>query len=449
MNNREALYLNNGESANRNNVCISGYDKSKPNFALSNFDNNNGKGYQFYDRDVGIVTFPTAEHYLHFQKLNKAGKEEFQAKFEAETSPAKILELIRTVPHAMQAFNKIGADGKTYFDDDAWDKQKYTVQMQINASKYEQSPAFKECIDNANKLGKCFGDNKGAACIIEDTATAAREETKWGTGPDGKGTNILGNTQTAFANLVASRQYIAGKAKAPMYGAFNNVTTNQAYAAAEKQYKEGVRLALIESRKNLTNKKVDTSEIAGVEKLTIADDMVLPKKPSAPNLSHLEPEPKDNPEHPTKEQQDRSTNLLHPDNVKKVTEHMKAQGWESSRGPSDGVRVSPVVFSRGSEKFTMDVTGYKTASSDVNTFIAMLQAFQVSNPGREPSITCSNDNMKSLWEEAYKTVYSKEPPAFTVKITPNGEPVPAREKAENATPGSPTPGRPTPGSPNP
>lgn len=431
INRNEALYINNGESAGRNNVCISGYDKSKPNYALSNFENNDGKGYEFLDKDVGKVKFPTAEHYLHFQKLNKEGKLAYQKRFEDEQSPAAILKLIREVPDDQQLYKKMNAQGSPFFDDAAWNKQNHIVQMQINAVKYEQSPAFKQCIDNAIQLGKAFGDNKGAACIIEDTASAAYEEKKWGTGQDGKGTNILGNTQTAFANMVANGQYVTGKSTTPMFGAFNNQTVNEAYLAAEKQYQEGVQLALIEARKNLTtNKNADTSDIDGVEKLTVSDTMVLPQNPKPKNSSKLSPEPEENPDHPSKEQRSRETNLLHPDNVTKVSEHMKTLGWVASQEKVSPTQVGPVVFTKGSEKFTMDVNCYKTDSSDVNTFIAMLQAYQVSHPGKQPRITCNNDAMKSLWEEAYKTVYNQDPPAATIRVTPPSKQQAPKEPSE-------------------
>ena len=75
------LHMNNGQPPNRSNTCISGYSSSKPNYALSNFAqaDNPSKTYQFNDPDVGKVSFPTSEHYLHFQQLSSAGKNEMRA----------------------------------------------------------------------------------------------------------------------------------------------------------------------------------------------------------------------------------------------------------------------------------------------------------------------------------------------------------------------------------
>lgn len=444
MDNRnEALYIDNGESAGRNNVCISGYDKNKPNYALSNFESNDGKGYEFLDKDIGKVKFPTAEHYLHFQKLSKEGKLQYKEHFENEASPSAILKFIKTVPDNLQLYKK--PDGT--FNDEAWNKQKYKVQMQINASKYAQSPAFKQCIDNAIQLGKNFGDNGGAACIIEDTATAAHEEKIWGTGPDGRGTNMLGNSQTAFANMVANGVYKGGTSTTPMFGSFNTNGTEDAYRAAEKQYQDGVQKALIEAREPLPNKKVDTSDIPGVQKLTVTENTALPVKEKIakkedepipepePVFSRLETEPAEqNPPRPTREQQDRTANFLHPENLKKVVPHMKSLGWDARPAEGDGSHATPIIFSKGTEEFTMTANSYTTQSTDVNTFIAMLEAYRIANPGKEPSITSNSAAMTPLWEAAYREVYKKDPPAATIKTLgsekPDPKSAPGKEPSE-------------------
>lgn len=61
------LYLNDGNPPNRK-MFVFPVMRGKENFALSNFDDNKGKGYDFVDPHLGKIHFPTSEHYLHFQK---------------------------------------------------------------------------------------------------------------------------------------------------------------------------------------------------------------------------------------------------------------------------------------------------------------------------------------------------------------------------------------------
>lgn len=239
------LYLKDGNQPNRNNVCISGYSSNKPNYCLSNFENNNGQGYDFLDPDIGPVHFRTAEHYLHFQKMTAQGKRQHKEAWEKEPSPLNILKGIRD----LNSRYFIQKTQEKYTDYKQWDEDKLFVQMQINASKYNQSDAFKATIMNVIEVGKSFGDTGYPATVIEDTSskTGGQTEEIWGTGPGGLGTNILGNTQTAFAMMWLDKKISSNKT--PSLKDFSKNIVLPYYQKAEKQYKEGVQVALQKVRK--------------------------------------------------------------------------------------------------------------------------------------------------------------------------------------------------------
>ncbi len=251
-----------GERPDRSNVCVSGYDRAKPNFALSNFEENEGKGYQFYDPDKGLVHFPTSEHYLQFQKLNPRAKDLYYERWQRMRAP-DVLKDSRALP---PEHSRYMATGK--FDNAAWDARKVGVQMQINAAKYEQSLAFKACIQKSIVYGDSLGDGGGPIAIIEDTSTAVVPEKIWGTGPLGDGTNILGNSQTAFAKMVADKS--TAWQDPPQEGdffarGFLVPKVQTAYATAQAQFTSGVQKALIFVRRGAGNR--DTSDIAGIVNL--------------------------------------------------------------------------------------------------------------------------------------------------------------------------------------
>lgn len=234
----DALYLNDGKPASRQNIALSGYASDKPNYALSNFAPNPTAqlpnvafhypnspaapvptdGYVFNDPDVGQIWFPTSEHYLHFQKLSNAAKKADYADWATEPKPGEILKGIRDPAskffidrsNANPAFWEAKANNGSGGFGHKWALGSQAVQMQINATKYQQNPQFKKSIDDAITLGNALADGQGAAVIIEDTSslsTGTKTEKTWGTGPDGKGGNRLGNTQTAFANMINNGSY--------------------------------------------------------------------------------------------------------------------------------------------------------------------------------------------------------------------------------------------------
>lgn len=220
------LYLNYNASPGRNNTCLSSFDDKRPNYALSNFAKadrscpyKNKKGdpvFQFCDPDVGMVYFPTSEHYLHFQQLSQSGKEEMLRRGWADASASEILRGKQQPGSPWEINAKVLHDSlKTNgaYDDEKWTKKAIEVQMQINANKYQQSKPFRDCIDLAMELGDSFQDGLGAATIIEDTASKqfGKPEVKWGTGPKGDGTNLLGISQTAFATLLMQDQALKNK----------------------------------------------------------------------------------------------------------------------------------------------------------------------------------------------------------------------------------------------
>ena len=260
------LYLQDGQPANRSNVCISAYDKNKPFFALSNFESNDGRGYQFQDPHLGSIEFPTAEHYLHFQKLTPEAKTQRLTEWQSEPSPSRILSLSRAIPPAQLAFKTPGGE----LDHAQWGPHKIAVQMQINATKYVQSAKFREAINTAIAMGQRL-DGQGAATIIEDTSTCPGkyEETIWGTGASGKGTNILGNSQTAFANLYSTLQQQTPPPPINTtldYYLYPNARSY--YTQAEKQYQQGIQPNLMNIRQRAgvnqwggNIRKTDTSDL--------------------------------------------------------------------------------------------------------------------------------------------------------------------------------------------
>jgi predicted NAD-dependent protein-ADP-ribosyltransferase YbiA (DUF1768 family) len=267
------LYLNNGQPPNRSNVCVSGYQRGKENFALSNFHDNNGNGYDFFDPDLKrMVHFPTSEHYLHFQKIKPEYKEAHYANWK-DASPGDILKgirnpasqyFIKNEEHAYMTYNP--HTGKYDFNQ-KWDEDKIAVQMQINAAKYQQSSDFRTSIHHSIELGKALGDGKGPAAIIEDTSSLAsgqKPEEEWGTGPAGTGKNILGNSQTAFAKMVQDGLVTTSP---PTLATYQSAQTQATYKEAETSYQGGVKKALSDVRqrsgKNSGFNQPDTSDLGG------------------------------------------------------------------------------------------------------------------------------------------------------------------------------------------
>lgn len=284
------LYLNVGKPADRDTVCISGYDSAKANYALSNFyPGDDGNGFMMNDPDEGPLRFPTTEHYLHFQKLSPQGKKTYKDTYtDPSKSPKEILALGRTIsgPDLRDELKASGKwAGKTA--DAAWDKLCVPIQMQINATKYQQSPAFRDSIHEAQRVGKAFGDgDPSAATIIEDTASLGgqRPEVKWGTGPDGAGRNVLGNSQTAFANMLAQGYRPPPPGTSPSLGEFSapdgsaSKPTQQLFNAAERQFKQGVQKSLLAARGGPS--VTDTSDLGAGRVQVIQPGQPLPKGPS-------------------------------------------------------------------------------------------------------------------------------------------------------------------------
>lgn len=245
------LYLNDGNPPGRKNVCVSGYERGKESFALSNFDDNKSKGYDFVDPHLGKIHFPTSEHYLHFQKIKPEYKQQYLAALQNEKSPAAILGGLRNpsspyhIPNAHHAYMTPNGFNN------AWDNDKVFVQMQINAAKYQQSQEFRDSIHKSIELGDAFGDNQGPATIIEDTSSLSKgqkPEEEWRTGPGGKGKNILGNSQTAFAMMIKNKQFDEN-APAPKLDTLKTVQVAGYYANVQIQYQQGVQVALTDVRK--------------------------------------------------------------------------------------------------------------------------------------------------------------------------------------------------------
>lgn len=286
-----SLFLQNGKNPDRTNVCVSGYDSSKPNYALSNFETNNGQGYKFNDPDIGEVQFKSSEVYLHFQKLTAAEKQTQYQTWKGMEAGA-VLSGIRdqNSPIFIDTDNgkgkyaryvnppvtsKVTGQPTNYeFDSTSWDEARIAVQMQINATKYQQSQGFKNAINEAIRIGTEI-DNGGPITIIEDTSSlnsGRGPEKQWGTGPMGDGTNILGNSQTAFATLVKRNQH--PKVQMPPLSEFADTKhqnipmkqdVKQAYTAAETQYKTDLQPTLMSVRKNANStdnlNQPDTSDL--------------------------------------------------------------------------------------------------------------------------------------------------------------------------------------------
>ncbi len=304
------LYLNNGKNPDRSNVCISGYQKGRENFALSNFEDNHGRGYDFNDPHMGVIHFPTSEHYLHFQKMTPSAKILHYAAWSQQSSPGAILAGIRKssspyyIKDTEHAYMVLNAKNKYEFNTIGWDKDKVDVQMQMNASKYQQSKDFKACIDMAISLGMAFGDGQGPATIIEDTSSANHLEAEWGTGPAGVGNNILGNSQTAFATMVQDKTIVLN-ASTPGFASFKNPGVENYYNRAKDQYTSDFQPTLMAIRKssgfdNGVNQR-DTADLGAnfVQKTSLVNGHIQVKSyatsaPSSPPVN-TEQENKESP----------------------------------------------------------------------------------------------------------------------------------------------------------
>ena len=284
-----SLYLKNGEAPNRSNVCVSGYRNDKPNYALSNFQIDKQGFYAFEDPDLGSITFPSAEHYLHFQKLTAEEKKSQLATWQG-LSPSQILAGIRDSKSNIYIDTSNGKGRYSVrnpntseplpfiFNTEAWDQAKIAIQMQINATKYQQSADFRTAIGSAIELGRAL-DGEGAVTIIEDTSSCKgpRIENEWGTGPLGEGRNILGNSQTAFANIIALKPTLKDSKILPKLTDYGDIAQpnipihleiEQQYKLAENQYRNCFQPTLREIRTAAGSKnavgQLDTSSLPGV-----------------------------------------------------------------------------------------------------------------------------------------------------------------------------------------
>ncbi len=426
---------NPGTQPDRSNTCLSAYDSKKPNYALSNFETNGGKGYTFFDAGLTpprTVTFPTSEHYLHFQQLSGPGKEAMLKTNFATASAGEVLAGKRdpSSPYFMGPHNLdqkyVNADGT--FNGAAWDNDIPAIQMQINATKYQQSSAFRASIDEAIRLGKGFNDGGGAATIIEDTSSLPLRrnanspqttERKWGTGPMGDGKNILGNSQTAFANMVLQGKFASRNTTiTPSLSDFQTDVVGTLYKEAETQYTNGVQVALKNVRlaAGSQNKpgQPDTSDLGTnlVENYDNASKLLLNKPSTRITTTPVATTPL-----PTKT--NNSVNLPKarsspkqgraPNNLDKLDKIKESLGNDWTCKPDSNQPHSPVVVTHTSgEEFTVHPNRFETASSNPDTIKAMLKAFKESYPGQEPKITLSSDSdakMKAAWKEAFSDVF--------------------------------------------
>ena len=236
---QDILYLQNGEKPNRSNTTLTSYRSNKPHYCLSNYHTNKGNGFTFNDPDVGQVHFKSAEVYLHFQKFDKATKDQLKDTWEkidsdqARTKNRSGIQIYSVVESGIT--KKVTHNLNYTFDSNEWDKKLLKVQQQINLTKYQQSQEFRDSIHRSIDAGQSLNDGKGALQIIEDTSTANYIEDKWGTGPQGEGTNILGNTQTAFANAI--HQNHVGINTPATFKKSNPKELDQLYKDAQSNYK--------------------------------------------------------------------------------------------------------------------------------------------------------------------------------------------------------------------
>lgn len=291
----------------RRNVCVTSSSEDKPNYALSNSFNNSGKGYWFKDSDLTaeLIWLPTAEHYLQFQKLTGEAKKKITQTPELikawqEAKPGEILEAFTSTstPALREKFGakepstlKYGAAPSIPWTE--WNTEKIMVQMQINAIKYQQSKEFRDAINMAIEMGKKLGGNSEAVSIIADTTGATTRENEWGSGPNGTGQNILGNTQTAYAEMVRTTPVDPSTLLEPSRTAtpssaqlvsVDPTKTVAAYATAKNLYQNNVQPTLTTLRSNMPDKTKDTSESPQVKPIDPALNPVVPSPTSSAAL---------------------------------------------------------------------------------------------------------------------------------------------------------------------
>ncbi len=328
------LFLNNGKAPDRSNVCVSGYQSGTENYALSNFENNHGQGYSFKDPHLGQIRFPTSEHYLHFQKLTPEAKKENYKTWSMEHDPGTILRGIRDPANKtfyIKDENYAYRTPNGNFDIQRWDAEKIAVQMQINATKFQQSQDFRNSINKSIELGRALNDGKGPATIIEDTSSLGRgskPEEEWGTGPGGTGKNILGNSQTAFATLM---QNLKVDNKPPELSTYQSSAMKTLYDNAENQYKNTLQPTLIDIRKksgkNVGLNQPDTSNLSGdlVQRVNLSQGEI--KNTPHAHSSSQQPKPRAASPLSTSLQRDRPNNSVSPNS----SSHQEINSWQPSR----------------------------------------------------------------------------------------------------------------------
>jgi hypothetical protein len=118
-----------------------------------------------------------------------------------------------------------------------------------------------------------------------------------------------------------------------------------------------------------------------------------------------------------------SSNLSH-EKLKTMIVSLYTTGWTPNALPDKSNATMPIEIKKEGDSFVITPDKLTTASSSVETFKAMLQAFNAVNPNKEPKITTSNPEAVKTWQQAYKETFPGKPvPTNLVEVKVAKEPV--------------------------
>jgi hypothetical protein len=118
-----------------------------------------------------------------------------------------------------------------------------------------------------------------------------------------------------------------------------------------------------------------------------------------------------------------SSNLSH-EKLKTIIVSLYATGWTPNALPEKSNATMPIEIKKEGDSFIITPDKLTTSSSSVETYKAMLQAFNAVNPNKEPKITTNNPVTVKAWQQAYKETFPGKPvPTNLVEVKIAKEPV--------------------------
>jgi hypothetical protein len=132
----------------------------------------------------------------------------------------------------------------------------------------------------------------------------------------------------------------------------------------------------------------------------------------------------------------RVDSIISEKNLKKLESTLKNSDWEIDRKPQQDMSAKPPVYlnvtnkNNAAENFQIYRDKISTSSHSVETYVAMLQTFKETYPGKVPTMSMSNPSFKANIEAALATVYPDK--AANIKIIDRSAVAEKKQEAKSA-----------------